>query len=74
MRVAVLFDERLNVDLSISSIFDSPTVAALAEFARQQRNVERAEKRVAHVPRGSAVPLSPHQYALWLDVKDSPGP
>ena len=31
LRVVILCQERLNIDLSMSSIFDNPTVAALAE-------------------------------------------
>ena len=72
MRVVILCQERLNVDLSMSSIFDNPTVAALADLVRHERNLERAAKRVAHVPRGGAIPLSPQQYALWLDLKIRP--
>jgi amino acid adenylation domain-containing protein len=73
IRVAVLCHERLNVDVSIGSIFDNPTVAALAAFARREKNGERTAKCVAHVPRGGAVPLSPSQHALWLDIKIRPG-
>jgi pristinamycin I synthase-2 len=69
IRVVILCQERLNVDLLVSSIFDNPTVAALAEVVRREKNLGRAAKRVAHVPRGGAVPLSPQQYALWLDLK-----
>jgi len=69
LRVVVRCQERLNVDLSMSSIFDNPTVAAFADFVRQERNLERVAKRPAHVPRGRAIPLSPQQYALWLDLK-----
>ena len=38
MRVAILCQERLKVDISISSIFDNPTVAALADLVRRERN------------------------------------
>lgn len=69
LRVVIRCQERLNVDLSMSSIFDNPTVAAFADFVQHERNLERAAKRPAHVPRGSATPLSPQQYALWLDLK-----
>jgi amino acid adenylation domain-containing protein len=72
MRAVIRCQERLNVDLSMSSIFDNPTVAALADVVRRERNLDRAAKRVADVPRGSAIPLSPQQYALWLDLKIRP--
>ncbi len=69
MRVVILCQERLNVDLSMSSIFDNPTVAQLAELARKERSLERAVNRVTHVSRDGTIPLSPQQYALWLDLK-----
>jgi len=72
IRVVIRCQERLNVDLSTSSIFDNPTVAALADVVRHERNLERTAKRAAHVPRGEAIPLSAQQYALWLDLKIRP--
>lgn len=69
MRVVILCQERLNVDLSITSIFDNPTVAQLAELARKEGSLERAKNRVTHVSRDGTIPLSPQQYALWLDLK-----
>jgi amino acid adenylation domain-containing protein len=72
MRVVIRCQERLNVDLSMSAIFDNPTVAALADFVRQEKNLKRTAKRVAHVSRGAAIPLSPQQHALWLDLKIRP--
>jgi amino acid adenylation domain-containing protein len=72
LRVVIRCQERLNVDLSMNSIFENPTVAALAELVQHERNLERAAKRVAHIQRGGAIPLSPQQYALWLDLKIRP--
>ncbi len=69
MRVVCLCQERLDVDVPISSIFENPTVAALANLVQQEKHLGRGAKRVAKVPRGSAIALTPHQYALWLDLK-----
>jgi amino acid adenylation domain-containing protein len=68
-RVAILCQERLHVDLPVSAIFDSPTVAALAERVRREHHLGRVAKTIAHVSRRSATPLSPQQFALWLDLK-----
>ena len=69
IRVVILCQERLDVDLSMSSIFENPTVAALAELVQHEKNLGRGAKRTAHIPRGDTVPLSPQQHALWLDLK-----
>ena len=39
---------------------------------RHEKNLGRVAKRAAHVPRGRAIPLSPQQFALWLDLKIRP--
>ena len=67
MRVAIRCQERLNVLVSASAIFDNPTVAALADFVRQE--AKHTAKRLPSIARDHPVPLSPQQYALWLDVK-----
>jgi amino acid adenylation domain-containing protein len=72
MRVAILCEEHLNVNLSTSSIFDNPTVMALAGVVHDEKKQSRRTKRVARVPRGNMTPLSPQQYALWLDLKIRP--
>ncbi len=72
LRGAVLCQERLDVDLSVNSIFGHPTVAALADLVRRGREQGRAAERVARVPRNGAMALSPQQYALWLELKLRP--
>ena len=69
IRVVILVQQQLNVDLSMSSVFDNPTVSALADVVRQAKELKRTAKRIAKVPRGGAIALSPQQYALWLDLK-----
>ena len=56
----------------MSAIFDNPTVAALAERVRHEKNLGRVAKRAGRVPRGGPIPLSPQQFALWLDLKIRP--
>jgi amino acid adenylation domain-containing protein len=73
MRVAILCQERLNVDLSVGAIFDHPTVAAVAKFVRAKQETAQAATRIERVPRDGAIPLSPTQYALWLEIKIRPG-
>ena len=72
IRVVILTQECLNIDLSMSSLFDNPTVASLADFVRQEKIRERTAKPVAQVARGDAIALSPQQHALWLDLKIRP--
>lgn len=69
MRLAVLAQERLDVDLAVRDVFENPTVAALARRVEALREAGRASRRVARVGRDRPVPLSPHQRALWLEVQ-----
>ena len=69
VRVAILAQARLDVELSANAVFGHPTVAALADFVRGERERGRRAKRVVRAQRGKPVPLSPQQYALWLETK-----
>jgi amino acid adenylation domain-containing protein len=69
MRVVMLCQERLHVDLSVNLFFDNPTIAALASLVRHESSLGRDAKPIAHVARGDPITLSPQQYALWLDLK-----
>ena len=71
LRVVIRCQDLLNVDLSMSSIFDNPTVAALADFVRHERNLERRRKARHSCSEGRCNTPSPQQYALWLDIKSA---
>ena len=68
----------LDVDPPLRLIFDSPTVAGLAEWveaARQQgaREESSALPRIVKAERGSTLPLSLEQQRLWLIHQMDPG-
>ena len=72
--VVIRCQERLNVDLSMSSIFDNPTVAATCGARAERKKFGTSCKPSPLTsPRDQAHTLSPQQYALWLDLKDTPG-
>jgi amino acid adenylation domain-containing protein/non-ribosomal peptide synthase protein (TIGR01720 family) len=61
------------VDLPARAVFDTRTVACLAELLATARRLDHDE-RIAPVPRDRALPLSPAQQRLWfLDELTSGG-
>ena len=69
VRATLLCQERLEVGLPIRSLFEHPTVAGFAATVREHLQLGRGKHVLARVARGSAVPLSPQQRALWLEVQ-----
>ena len=69
VRAAILCRQRLDVELTANALFARPTVAALAEEVRREREQGRKSGTIRRVPRRGGTPLTPHQQALWLDQK-----
>jgi amino acid adenylation domain-containing protein len=69
VRATLSCQQRLEVALPVRLLFEHPTVAGLAAQVRRILQLGRGTPQLAHVARGSAVPLSPQQRALWLDVQ-----
>ena len=69
VRATLLCRERFGIELPIRALFEHPTVAALAATVRETQKTGRGQQELAHVARSSALPLSPQQRALWLDVQ-----
>jgi amino acid adenylation domain-containing protein len=70
--VVLLCEERLGAALSLNAVFAHPTVASLAEFVRTGTRKDLSGTGPARVPRGGAQPLTPQQFALWLELRLRP--
>ncbi|MGC4969132.1 condensation domain-containing protein [Streptomyces globisporus] len=58
---------RFSVDLAVKALFDTPTVAGLAEKVREaSRDGAHTDVPLPHVPRDGMLPLSLGQQSLWL--------
>ncbi len=68
-RVVVLCQERLGIALSVNAVFSNPSVAGLADVARQEQLRGRSTAGVERVLRDGPQPLTPQQYALWLELR-----
>ncbi|WP_083874386.1 non-ribosomal peptide synthetase [Nocardia paucivorans] len=64
-RLVTVLDERFGVELPVRTIFDAPTVAALAERIAQAPTAHRLPL-TARIPRPDRVPLSLPQQRLWF--------
>jgi amino acid adenylation domain-containing protein/thioester reductase-like protein len=68
--------ERHQVDLPLRSIFEAPTVAAIAQSIATSGGSDRATAPITRVPRNGGLPLSLVQERMWLSdqfVPDSRG-
>jgi amino acid adenylation domain-containing protein len=65
VRAAIVCQERLDLELPVSAIFEHSTIHSLAAFAEGQGK----KKKLQHAQSEGTVDLSPQQYALWLDLK-----
>ncbi|HEX6291101.1 MAG TPA: amino acid adenylation domain-containing protein [Herpetosiphonaceae bacterium] len=70
-RLRAAFD----VDLPLRSVFEAPTVAALAEriMIAQQARLQRTLPPIVPAPRDQPLPLSFAQQRLWLHEQMEPG-
>jgi amino acid adenylation domain-containing protein len=69
MSVVIRCHELLQVNLPMSEVLDKPTVAGLAERIRHERQRAYPTNQVVPVSRSRTIPLSPQQFALWLELK-----
>jgi amino acid adenylation domain-containing protein len=70
-RVLARVNERLGVDLPLRTLFESPTIAALATHLRQAPPVRFAP--VTRAPRDQPLPLSFVQERIWFLQQLQPG-
>jgi amino acid adenylation domain-containing protein len=69
VRTILMCRERLGVALPIRSLFEHPSVAGLAAAVREIQRLGGGQQQLAHVARGTALPLTAQQRALWLEVQ-----
>ncbi len=69
VRATLLCRERLQIELPIRALFEHPTVAGLAAAMREMAALGHRQRQIAQIARGSPMPLSPQQRALWLEVQ-----
>jgi non-ribosomal peptide synthetase component F/acyl carrier protein len=71
--VAARVRDAFAVELPLNRLFDSPTVAGLAQFIEAEQSSDVAPKAIQRAPRNGHLPLSFAQQQMWLDELDEPG-
>ncbi len=74
-RVVSRLRDTFGVEIPLSVLFETPTVAGLARRVEEARRVgrDRAVPPILLVPRGGELPLSSAQQALWFLEQLAPG-
>jgi len=71
--VAARVREAFAVELPLNRLFDSPTVAGLAQFIEEEQLNDVAPPRIQPASRNGKLPLSFAQRQMWLDEQEEPG-
>jgi amino acid adenylation domain-containing protein len=69
LRVVAQCQTRLGIELPVKAVYSHPSVAAVADFLRQEKPEGRSATEMTRVSREGAQALTPQQYALWLELK-----
>jgi amino acid adenylation domain-containing protein len=68
-RVVALCQKQLGLNLSVNAIYSHPSIAGLADIVRQEKAKGSSLTKLMCVRREGPQPLTPQQYALWLELK-----
>ena len=73
MQIVSQIRQRLAVDLSLDSLFNSPTIAELTRAIEQQRQTNfKHTSQIAPIDRDRILPLSSEERSLWFFEKLNP--
>ena len=69
MRLVSRIRSSLGVEIELRRLFETPSVAGLADFLQRKKTEGGLAAEMIRVPREGAHALTPQQYALWLELK-----